>query len=518
MLTGGELKFDMGSTYNNVQYNDVRIEYNKAGGSTIQGGGGGICVYGKNPGGNNPSPVKLYNDPYVNLSITNNTARKGESTPYGFGGGIRITGEVIGQRSYWTPGTHIVDLNSNNRTILISNNEAEAKNEGSGTGAGGGIYCAEKVDAKFTKCIIQGNKCTTKGRGGGIDLDDSQATFTNCLIDKNFADGDGGGVHVRSINYLNPINKFNKFEECTIKENGYESNGNIRTSSGGGGHLLGFVQFITCDIHDNKSNSKGGGLTMDYDNAELHNACRVYNNETVNGGGIYYQRGEFINTNYVYNNTASNNGGGVYVHVGTNKVLQGLVIGSSSTYATSPPVTHLGNKAVLGGGVYTVAHTNADNITLENCEIIYNQLKNSVSTDPIDKGGGLYMSETKNETTRNYAVKLTGGTIIGDNRAKDGGGVYVPNNLDNNCQLTLKLINTTLCNNIATQYGGGIFNEEQIVTSANNDGTITFHGNRAVEGNGGGIHNGRITNNENGQVLLTGQRQCSHKRRRRHFC
>ena len=205
MLTRGELKFDMGSTYNNVQYNDVRIEYNKAGGSggDFGGGGGGICVYGKDldpEGQGNPLYVKLYNDPYVNLSITNNTARRGESTPYGFGGGIRISGEVRGQRSYWTPGTHIVDLNSNNRTILISNNEAEAANEGSGTGAGGGIYCAEKVDAKFTNCIIRGNKCTTKGRGGGIDLDDSQATFTNCLIDKNFADGDGGGVHVRSIN------------------------------------------------------------------------------------------------------------------------------------------------------------------------------------------------------------------------------------------------------------------------------------------------------------------------------
>ncbi len=235
---------------------------------------------------------------------------------------------------------------------------------------------------------------------------------------------------------------------------------------------------------------------MDYDNAELHNACRVYNNETVNGGGIYYQRGEFFNTNYVYNNTASNNGGGVYVNVGTNKVLQGLVIGSSSTYATSPPVTHLGNKAVLGGGVYTVAHSYADNITLENCEIIYNQLK-SGGTDPIDKGGGLYMSETKYETTRNYAVKLTGGTIIGDNRAKDGGGVYVPNNSDNDCQLTLKLINTTLCNNIATQYGGGIYNDKQIVTSENNVSTITFHGNRAVEGDGGGIYN-------KGQVLLIG--------------
>jgi predicted outer membrane repeat protein len=238
---------------------------------------------------------------------------------------------------------------------------------------------------------------------------------------------------------------------------------------------------------------------MDYDSAKLHNACRVYKNETVEGGGIYYQNGEFNGTNYVYNNSASKNGGGVYVFAKTNKLLQGLVIGSDSIYNKTADTT-LGNKAVLGGGVYTVAQANAATITLNNCEIIYNQLKSSVDPVPIDTGGGLYMSETKNETQRDYAVKLTGGTIIGHNHAKDGGGVYVSNDSNAPHQLTLELINTTLRNNIAYNYGGGIYNDKQTVTSANNVSTITFHGNSTVKRDGGGIYN-------EGQVLLTGTYQ-----------
>ena len=514
----------------------IDISYNEA----AERGGGGICMksYVTGPPVTTNLEVIAHDNCYMDIS--NNTAA--------YGGGICVGNNPAvdeDQSPYWSARIHFNsgsnDANSDSGRINIYQNKALQPGAVDGEG-GGGIFVREKsnvsgVKTTFTNCIVHHNVAKANrfvagrpARGGGVAVVHSTALFDGCHIYNNgtvkfegatgteASDDSGGGVSVTQ-NSTNPT-----FRNCHIYNNGTYNNGyntgigntNVTTlTSKGGGVFVGkeapAVSFIGCRIYNNEA-IRGGGLYMEVEGAKLKDACHVYGNRAheedpprpdlwkheKGGGGIYYKNGKFEGINYVYDNTTDSLGGGMFVYKPSNAEIQGLVIGSNISQATD----NLGNKAQRGGGIYAYSSDNAADatnysLTINNCKIVYNQ-KDKNNT-PIITGGGLWMGGKKSIT-----VKLAGGTLIDHNKADDGGGVYVPNGdgvyvPNGNDKHTLELINTTLSNNIATKNGGGIYNDKQIVTSENNDGTITFHGNRAEEQDGGGIYN-----NENGQVELTG--------------
>lgn len=477
---GGGISLRGGWLYFKSTNNDdhVHIHHNKAGHNTNSGNGGGIFVepYMAN------KYMELSNNPNVKLTISNNTC-KGTNLNNGFGGGIYIGSY---DTNLWYPQFHSFTLKSAStnpeapKRILISDNEADCV--GDVKSKGGGISVRQNVVATFTNCIIKGNKA--KGYGGGISLDNSNATFKGCLIEENHAWSDingkpahGGGVSVER-------NGNNQFIGGTIRYNGYDTI--TKTHNGGGVSITtnGKVEFDgtkstgQCNIYQNKAIDNGGGLYMDSDNGKLIGNCHVEKNTATNGGGIYYMDGRFENTNYVYSNTATSNGGGVYVDVSGTNGLQGLVIGTNNAEANN-----IGNKARNGGGVYTYSSNGSDHcITINNCKIVYNKVDADSTT--IATGGGLCMANQN--ASCSHTVELTGGTIIDHNEAENGGGVYVTNG----GTLTLKLINATLSNNKALAgHGGGIYNNNQTVTSAGATNIVVIKGNEATTGNGGGIYN-----------------------------
>lgn len=447
--------------------------------------GGGICQNG------GTLEITSNNTPSQTIKIENNTAtvtpQNTQYNTYEGGGGVLVMG---GTTTNTTPITTFTGTESN--PIQIINNKA--------TNAYGGGILVHRAAPTFTFCNIgsSGNGNSAARRGGGIYLASTEspyvASFTNCNIDYNYttnADSEGGGVY----NYGEMAVYANTFTNCYIRYNG--ENGSYKTKNGGGVYLYGSTRLNNCTISNNKATGDGGGLYMYSGYATLSNGCHVNDNTANQGGGIYYKNGSFENTNYVYNNTATTNGGGVFVEVTADRTLSGLVIGSNVPAANADK----GNKAQQGGGVYTYSTSDGNKLlTINNCKIVYNQ-NQSDGVSRITSGGGLCMAnENSSIFSFSHTVELTGGTLIDNNKAVNGGGVY----LTNIGALTLKLTNTTLSDNEATTgHGGGIYNNQTVTSEGAS--YVSINSNKALNGNGGGIYNNGTCSLKNCQIGQSGK-------------
>ena len=88
----------------------------------------------------------------------------------------------------------------------------ESNNAGSLLGYGGGMFTGSYVgicEATFTDCTINGNSCESEG-GGGVYLYAASISFQSCEITNNTADW-GGGVLVNIGSVM--------FENCTVTYN-----------------------------------------------------------------------------------------------------------------------------------------------------------------------------------------------------------------------------------------------------------------------------------------------------------
>ena len=130
-------------------------------------------------------------------------------------------------------------LENSNATIIgctISDNTADY---------GGGICCSSS-NATITSCTIEGNT-TVNYNGGGIACFGSNATITNCTIEGNTTDYNGGGIY------------------C------YHSSPTI----------------TGCTISDNTAVDSGGGIYCYLSSDPTITGCTITGNEADYGGGIY---------------------------------------------------------------------------------------------------------------------------------------------------------------------------------------------------------------------------------------
>ncbi|MCP4539292.1 MAG: hypothetical protein GY832_19320, partial [Chloroflexi bacterium] len=175
-------------------------------------------------------------------------------------------------------------------------------------------------------------------------------------------------------------------------------------------------------------------------------------------------------------------------------------------------------QAQYGAGIY-----NAGTLTIQDCTIADNEVRYKYSSGRA-QGGGIYNAGTltitgsvlsgNQATSAQYryggaiyhsgTALLVSNSVISDNQAKLGGGIFV-----NNSSSTLTIINSTLSGNHAYNEGGGMYNQGTVVitnstvanNSAGNDGggvynksvlainNSTFSGNSADDTETGGIYN-----------------------------
>ena len=227
----------------------------------------------------------------------------------------------------------------------------------------------------------------------------------------------------------------------------------------------------------NVEDGDGGGIYASGAVITMRDDVTITGNKARFGGGVYVDnngtftiKGGIIGSDSEDSGNKASHGGGVYIKKGT------LTMSGSSTIS--------GNTAeVEGGGVY-IASIGAFNMS--GGEISKN--KTNDGTGETSGGGGVYVYLNPNAgSDAQGTFTMTGGKVIENTSAKNGGGVYV-----NGGTFTMEggTIGGSGADKNTAKYGGGVY--------AAGDSSFNMSGSAAISGNtatslGGGVYVKEVT-------------------------
>lgn len=376
----------------------------------------------------------------LDVSITGVTIQNGLTEMDGNGGGIANEG-----------GAMLVITDS-----TIASNTALGDGPGEG---GGGIYNGINGVVELSNvAVISNTAVMTLGNGGGIFNDvDGLLTIDGGTISGNEAARAGGGVENNSGKVL--------FTDVTLDENATGING-------GGLHISGTGEttFTNGTASNNFAGKEGGGLWnsvagfLTVSGATLDNNTASGADPDQGGGGLFNDGGVMSVTNATITNNVANgaagSGGGI------------LNLGGELTVTDSDISKNEANRA--GGGI---EDNGADGDTL--VSIVNTTLVDNRTGSAPGNGGALHI-------TGEGEVTLTGGEVLGNFAAAEGGGLW------NSAVGSLTITNTLVRGNTASgadaeQGGGGLFNDGGFMSVTN--ATIRSNVADGAAGSGGGILN-----------------------------
>lgn len=331
---------------------------------------------------------------------------------------------------------------------------------------GGGVY-TKSVKTKGGKVTIDNSTITENkatGNGGGICAEDnSTVTVVGGKISSNTSTGveqtisGGGGLYTNNSTVT--------LDKVTIT-----GNKAITDSRNDGGGILAAGSNLTITgstITENTAPDCGGGLFLSHTNANITGST-IEGNQATYGAGVYLNDSPDVaeadctgshthnitDTN-INRNTASILGGGMYVGLKSNVTLTGSTLdGNATTDKTG------------GQGGAIVAY-GAGDITLDSTTVMNNN---------AGVGGGLYSLGIAVSDTH---ITLRNNTKFTGNTAASGAGIYLVRSSGNN--ILLELTDSAIDNNTASSGGGGIFAYDGAQINANK---ASFNGNKAANGAG----------------------------------
>ena len=331
---------------------------------------------------------------------------------------------------------------------------------------GGGVY-TKSVENKGGKVTIDNSTITENkatGNGGGICAEDnSTVTVVGGEISSNTSTGveqttsGGGGLYTNNSTVT--------LDKVTITGNQATTD---PRNDGGGILAAGSNLTITgSTITENTAPDCGGGLFLSHTNANITGST-IEGNQATYGAGVYLNDSPDVaeadctgshthnitGTN-INHNTASILGGGMYVGLKSNVTLTGSTLdGNATTDKTG------------GQGGAIVAY-GAGDITLDSTTVMNNN---------AGVGGGLYSLGIAVSDTH---ITLRNNTKFTGNTAASGAGIYLVRSSGNN--ILLELTDSAIDNNTASSGGGGIFAYDGAQINANK---ASFNGNKAANGAG----------------------------------
>jgi predicted outer membrane repeat protein len=226
---------------------------------------------------------------------------------------------------------------------------------------------------------------------------------------------------------------------------------------------------------DNTAQGNGGAIWSSESTVELTNVTFTNNSAGLEGGGVWLDDSPFTFTDVTFKDNTATEGGGMYVGGtsapvvssssfvdNTAQVGGGIRCSTSLQVMTLADVMISGNSGTFGGGIYLFQN----NAALERV---------TVTGNTADTGAGLYVSASD--------PTLADVTVHGNWALSYGGGMYSTNNSD------LVLINVAITKNTALINGGGAY-----TTNAGMDLTnATIAGNLASDTGGGMYNNALLT-------------------------
>ena len=161
--------------------------------------------------------------------------------------------------------------------------------------SGGGMYC-ELCSPKVVNCSFMNNSATSGG--GGMRNYNSHPTLIDCSFAGNSAGSFGGGMD--NISDSDPV-----LENCTFSGNTSSHGGGLRNENesntsldnclfmenladfgGGIANQQSDTVLIGCTFHGNQATSTGGGMD-NWGSSPTLEDCVISNNDAAIGGGIY---------------------------------------------------------------------------------------------------------------------------------------------------------------------------------------------------------------------------------------
>ena len=313
---------------------------------------------------------------------------------------------------------------------------------------GGAIYIYND-DSTPVEVTLNGggivNNTSTKGKGGGIWLQNCNVSATGLSLVSNTASGDGGGIWLKDSktdmkNITAANNKttggsgggiFADNSALAISDNSI-INGNACTGKGGGIWVSGVTADISdCGIQGNStSGNDGGGIYANACVITLKSGTKFVGNRAIYGAGLYLdnkapgtmQEGVTMEGNSAQNSDQTKgSGGGVFVYSGSTFTMNGGLIQSNSARE-------------LGAGIHAASR---GTIIINGGEIYKNMT-------PKGNGGGIYINGEKSSLTARSGS-------ISENVSILGGGIFVGN-------ASFRLEGAVIMQNKATQNGGGVYN------------------------------------------------------------
>ena len=340
---------------------------------------------------------------------------------------------------------------------------------------GAGIYLLES-GPQIEYCIVQGNYAV--GDGGGAYADaGSNPTYKDCTFLDNVAGDDGGAVCNRDSH--------GSYVHCTFERN-------VATDSAGAMRNTGSGPTIdACSFTDNTAGNEGGAIQNSASNGTVQD-CTFIHNSADRGGAVDLRDGALdIKTSTFVANTAG--AGGAISNNGSSLTLSDCTLseniardeGGALLDSTGDSVcrnnTLTGNEARNGGAILL----SRGSPSLIGCTFTRNYARenggalSAESSDPMIRdcsfhdnaaeghGGAVYGRESGSLMTRCTFTANIAGT--------DGGAVWQGLS-------TPTLANCLFAGNTADDDGGAV----QVTDSQTNIGNCIFTGNTSLD-NGGAI-------------------------------
>ena len=369
--------------------------------------------------------------------------------------------------------------------------------------ASGGVSwnSGRAIPAEFNNCEIYDNE------GGGLGLG-SSTKIIGCKIHGNINRGSGGGISFGTYSSNEDIPGFKPFNSNLVLDSNTEIYDNEALNGGG----------IYFEIKPMIINESGKPWTVIYNNEDKPyetsisiEGAKIYGNKALHaGGGLYFSKQDDtpeeyltdLNLKYgdIYKNEAGTNGGGFYVQ-GAIPVKVGV---------PSEQIYFYDNTAVNNGGAFYVG---GGNVTVTNGFLGKEGAPNIAQAG---NGGAIYLNKgnitfSGGSMSYNKAQKAATGTTTGM-----GGAVYI-----NAGDITID--GGTIQRNHADRNGGAVYTsggsttikggEVTNNTADDNGGAMYLNGNLTFESgtlesntatnNGGGAYvNGGIVTFDNGILKL----------------
>ena len=282
-----------------------------------------------------------YNGPiwHVSTEGSDETGDGSEEAPFAsiqFG----INSSQNGDTVLVQPGTYVENINFNGKNIVVGSLSLTTGDtsfinqtiiDGNQAGSVVTFNSGEDSTALLMGITIRNGLAEN---GGGMSVENSSPSITNCIIYGNQANLYGGGMWVANSN-------------ISILRSQFQENSALGSGGGVFADQDAFVTFDSCDISENDAPGMGGGIFC-WLNADLRIIeCNIGRNTSARGGGLYCTAATpFILKTTFHDNIASDYGGGLVFH-GTEGVASALT-----------NLTIYNNQATnYGGGIISTDHT-----------------------------------------------------------------------------------------------------------------------------------------------------------------